>query len=153
ISQRVDARIRSGRGAGRKSGNGRQRVAAVPALPIAEDALSRGVGQYRVRDQRARVADVLVVQGEEEGLVAHDRTAVTRRELVCVSPIQRGGLPGAGERIGRSIIAPGVGVECGISNVPYRASRITVGPRTRLDLDLAVAATDFRVDRRQDDAD
>ncbi len=72
---------------------------------------------------------------------------------MSVSPIQWRGTPFPGERINVTVVVPQVRVERRVSNVPHCASRIPVGSRARLDLNLPIAAPLFRIDGGQDDAD
>src|SRR5439155_24267054 len=89
---------------------------------------------------------VMVVQGEEERRILHDRAAKTHGALLTVLPIRKG------SRL-IMVVRPTVRIQRGILKAPYGAATKLIGSRSRLDLDRSVATSDFRVDRRQDQSD
>ena len=50
------------------------------------------------------------------------------------------------------VIRPGIGIECGVSGRPYAGASKLIGSRSSQKLDLSVAASQFGIDRRDDDA-
>ena len=102
--------------------------------------------------QRPRLDDGLVVQREEECLALLDGAADASRQLMRIVPIRSGGFPGAGSRIDLFVVGPGVRVQRGVAREPNAGAVKLVAARSGEKLNLSVAAPEFRIHRRHDDA-
>ena len=99
--------------------------------------------QHVSGDEVALSGTTAFEQEEEECLVLDDRTTETSSVLITVPVIHRPAV---------QVIAPGVGIQCGIVVRPEQRSSDLVGSRPRDQLHLPGAAAHFGICRRDDDA-
>ena len=122
------------------------RIAIVPTVVVPEDSIPGARRQHHLVGRRPLALIVMIVKGEEERLVLHNRTAKTDRALLSVLPVRkRSGLV--------TIIGPAIRIQRGVLKAPYTASVKLIGPGPGLNLDRSIAAPDLRIHRRKNQAD
>src|SRR5205085_4625491 len=122
-------------------------VSGAPTVPISEYAIPGAVGQHNRSHGVPFALDLLIPHYEEKRLILDDRTTDSSGELVPVEPGRLGRRPNAIHHL--FVIAPGIRVEFGVSDVPYAAAVKLICAGSCENLDLSVAAAEFGVHRRQ----
>src|SRR5439155_9353913 len=122
------------------AGHWLEHVAITPTIEITEDAVARAWREDGSVLVHARGREQAVPQRKEERFVLNDWTANARGVLIQVCPVTQGRL-----RL-HAIICPCVGIQCAVADVPDRGASEFICSRTRLNLDLSVAAPQFGID-------
>ena len=91
--------------------------------------------------------DLLIEKDKKESLVLLDRPANAAGELVAIEPGRCTGRPHSIDDL--FVVGPGIGVELGVSNGPNAAAVNLVRTGFGQDLNLAIAAAHFHVNRRE----
>src|SRR6516225_4340231 len=107
----------------------------------------RTVGKRNRTRGLAITFNLLVEKGEKERFVLYDRPAQAAGEFVAIDPGRLCGSPHSVDDL--FVVAPCIRVELGIANAPKATSVKLIGAGTGQDLHLAVAAAQFRVNRRE----
>src|SRR5262249_48019008 len=119
--------------------------AARPAWPVTEDSMLRTVGKRSRTRGLAVTLELLVEKGEKESLILYDRPPHAAGKFIAIDPGRLARRPLSIDDL--FIVAPGIRVELGVSNGPEAGAVKLVGAGTGQDLNLAIAAPQFRVNR------
>src|SRR5437870_5944837 len=85
----------------------------VPVIEVPENAIARAWRQHACIRVGALSIKIHIPQGKKERLILHDRAAHTNRAVIVIRPVWRQ----AG-----TVIGPGIRIQLGVLDIPYRRS-------------------------------